>query len=181
MNVDLNCSERNLPILQELLTGRNIHIESGAEVCIVESGFQLPSDRLCILFHPQNLPILLDLLNKMAEPGEDNSKIIGRADGERYVIITHGQILYIESRGNNTYCITHSGEYRIKEKLYELESSLPQDKFIRVSKSFIVNIENVKEILPWFGRRLVLRFIDSKYEVEVSKNYVKTVREFVGF
>ena len=97
------------------------------------------------------------------------------------MILPYEQIQYFEARGNNTYCISRSGEYRVKEKLYELEGNLSQEKFIRVSKSFIVNIENVKEILPWFGRRLILRFTDSKSEVEVSKNYVKTFKDFLGF
>lgn len=79
-----------------------------------------------------------------------------------------------------TVCVTPLGEYKVKEKLYELETSLPEDRFIRVSRSFIVNIENVSQIVPWFGRRLVLRFGNTKLEVEVSKNYSTAFKDFLG-
>jgi DNA-binding LytR/AlgR family response regulator len=93
---------------------------------------------------------------------------------------------YFEARGNNVFCIAAgvdhklTNEYRIKDKLYELEARLPQNRFLRVSKSYIVNIDNVNEIIPWFGRRLILRFVDGKREIEVSRNYVKNLKEYLG-
>ena len=68
----------------------------------------------------------------------------------------------------------------MKEKLYELEGKLPRSQFIRVSKSYIVNIGNVKEIIPWFGGRLILRFTSGNKEVEVSRSQVKSFKEFLG-
>lgn len=181
MKINLICSDPYRPLLQELLSGRNITQDAQAELCLVEAGYPPPQDRLCILFQPGHIPALLDLLNRLASTGEENGVIIGRIDDDRYAVIAHEQVFYFEARGNYTFCVTSGGEYRVREKLYELEGSLPQEKFIRVSKSFIVNIENVSEILPWFGRRLILRFVGSKLEVEVSKNYVRTFKEFLGF
>ncbi len=181
MKVNLICSTQTQPLLRELLAGRGMVIDSQAEVCIIESGFPPPPDHLCILFQPNNLPALLDLLNRLSGTNEDTNKIIGRLDDDRFTVISHEQVLFFEARGNYTFCVTQAGEYRVKEKLYEWEGRLPAAKFIRISKSFIVNIENVTEILPWFGRRLILRFAGSKREVEVSKNYVKTFKEFLGF
>lgn len=94
-------------------------------------------------------------------------------------IIVHSRICYFEARKNAVYCVTADGEYRVKEKLYELETTLPEDRFIRISRSYIVNIENVSRIIPWFGRRLVLRFNNTKKEVEVSKNYASAFKAFL--
>lgn len=181
MKLNLICSDPHRLMLQELLGARSITIDAQADLCLVESGCPPPPDRLCILFQPGHIPALLDLLNRLASSGEESGVIVGRINEDRYAVIAHEQIFYFEARGNYTFCVTSGGEYRVREKLYELEGGLPQDKFIRVSKSFIVNIENVSEILPWFGRRLILRFAGSKLEVEVSKNYVKTFKEFLGF
>ncbi|MCX8128754.1 MAG: LytTR family transcriptional regulator DNA-binding domain-containing protein [Clostridia bacterium] len=180
MKANLICSDNVKSILIELLSGRNISIDGQADICIIESGYSLPDNKLCILFQPDNIFALIELLNKLAKVNDDSNKIIGRFNDERFNVISFDQIYYFEGRGNYTYCITQDGEYKVKEKLYELEARLPQDKFIRVGKSFIANIANVKEIIPWFGRRLVLRFSDNRREIEVSKNYTKSFKEFLG-
>lgn len=179
MTVNLICSENIKPILLGILCERNISIDEQADICIVEAGCPVPTDKLCMVFPSDNLFVLMELLNKLTKPN-DNDKIIGRFENERYIVMSFDQIFYFEARGNYTFCITEDGEYKVKEKLYELEARLPQIKFIRVGKSFIANIENVKEIVPWFGRRLILKFAGSKREIEVSKNYVKSFKEFLG-
>lgn len=180
MKVRLICSDNIKYILLELLSARNIFIDDQSEICIIEAGYTPPDNLVCILFHPSNMNPLMELLNKLMKANYDNNKIIGRSDDERYKVIPLGQIHYFEGRGNNTFCITEDGEYRVKEKLYGLESRLPQNQFVRVGKSFVVNISNVEEIIPWFGRRLVLKFINSKKEIEVSKNFVKSFKDFLG-
>ncbi len=106
--------------------------------------------------------------------------IIGRKANDTLEILSYGRICFFEARGNVTFCVTPDGEYRVKEKLYELETLLPEDRFIRVSRSYIANIQNVSQIVPWFGRRLVLRFNHTKAEVEVSKNYASSFKDFLG-
>ncbi len=105
--------------------------------------------------------------------------VIGKAADDTMDIIVHSRICYFEASNNAVYCVTADGEYRVKEKLYELETTLPEDRFIRISRSYIVNIENVSRIIPWFGRRLVLRFNNTKKEVEVSKNYASAFKAFL--
>jgi DNA-binding LytR/AlgR family response regulator len=174
-------------VLQELLATRNIGIEEQSNVCIVETGCEIPKDKIVILFELGNLSQLIELLDKLARVGDDSpNTIIGRSVDDSYQIIAYPQVYYFEARGNYVFCIAAGAvrnspnEYRIKEKLYELEMRLPQNRFIRVGKSFIVNIDNISEIIPWFGRRLILRFVDGKKEIEVSRNYVKNFKEFLG-
>lgn len=187
MKLSLNCTMNMRGVLQELLSTRNIGIEEQSNVCIVEAGCEIPKEKIAILFDLANLGQLIDLLDKLARvPDDSPNTIIGKSRDDSYQIIAHPQVYYFEARGNNVFCIAadtaHNSpsEYRIKEKLYELEARLPHNRFIRVGKSYIVNIDNVNEIIPWFGRRLVLRFVDGKREIEVSRNYVKSLKEFLG-
>lgn len=181
MKYHLICSQQIQLLLQEALSRRGCTYDPQAEMSFVEAGYPIPSDQIAIVFDAGNIAALLEFVNDWSGHKDEINKIVGRYADDRYSVISLEQVFYFEARDNNTFCVTPTGECRIKEKLYELEAKLPPDKFIRVSKSFIVNIENVKDILPWFGRRLILRFTDSKLEVEVSKNYVKAFREFLGF
>jgi two-component system LytT family response regulator len=187
MNFCLNCTPNVRGILEELLSNRNIRVEESSNLCIVEAGCEIPKDKIAIHFQLGNMGLLIELLDKLAPVHNDSpSTIVGKTSDDSYLIITYPQVYYFEARSNNVFCIavdpSHDSisEYRIKEKLYELEARLPQNHFIRVGKSLIVNIDNVSEIIPWFGRRLILRFVDGKKEVEVSRNYVKIFKKFLG-
>ncbi len=180
MRTNLICSDNLRGILVELLSARGIAIDDTSDTAIVESGYEIPKGKIAIVFDMQNMARLIELLEKLSRAGEESiSTIVGKSD-DRYEVIPLKQVDFFEGRGNYVFCITGKKEYKVKEKLYELEARLPQDSFIRVGKPFIVNIANVKEIIPWFGRRLVLKFNNSSTEIEVSKNYVKGFKEFLG-
>lgn len=180
MDVNLICSQNLNNILTELLRARNISLDSDSDFVIVESGFEIPKSKISIVFDASRLGKLVELLDRMSGvTDETNGVIIGKVN-EKYEVISLERICYFEARGNNIFCVTVDNQYRVRDKLFELEASLPQNNFIRVNKSFIVNIINVKEIVPWFGRRLLLRFNGMKTEVEVSKSYSKSFKDFLG-
>ncbi len=115
----------------------------------------------------------------MTEKEESTSVITGRhKDG--YEIITFDRILYFEGSGNDVYCMTHTGSYKVKEKLYELEGKLRPHGFIRVSKPFLVNIVKVGQIIPWFNGKLLLKIEDSDQEIDVTRRYIKEFKAFLG-
>lgn len=181
MKIGLRCSSTKKTILMELLSARGITIQEKASVYVVEAGCDIPTDGISVIFQANHLDNLMELLEKLVSNQDNELKtVIGRSPTDSYEIIPLERVYYFEARGNNVFCAMDNQEYRVKEKLYELESKLPKNSFLRVGKSFIVNIYNVKEIIPWFGRRLVLKFIGSKVEIEVSKNYVKNLKEFLG-
>ncbi len=180
MKVELICSESIKPILKEVLSARNIDVTEKSDACIVEKGYEVPFGHVGIMFELEHMDKLLTFLDQFLKvPEERLNSIVGKYDDEKYEIIPFDKICYFETRSNITFCITEISEYRVKEKLYELEEKLPNSSFIRVNKSSIVNISSVKQIIPWFDRRLILRF-DNSREVEVARRQVKKFKEFLG-
>ncbi len=55
------------------------------------------------------------------------------------------------------YAVNDISKFKIKEKLYELEPKLKTQGFIRISKSFIVNIVMIDRVQPWFNGKLLLK------------------------
>ena len=83
-----------------------------------------------------------------------NQEIINRE--KEYIIITtkqrttkvaYKEILYIESIGKNVKIHTLNKNYVMREKISEFERMLIDKSFFRVHKSFLVNLEYVKEIV----------------------------------
>jgi two-component system LytT family response regulator/two-component system response regulator LytT len=65
--------------------------------------------------------------------------------------------------------------------LEELLESLDQDIFWRAHRSYLVNINRIKEVVPWFKSSYQLRMDDKKQtEVPVSRAQTKRLRELFG-
>jgi two-component system response regulator LytT len=65
--------------------------------------------------------------------------------------------------------------------LEELLESLDPDLFWRAHRSFLVNINRIKEVVPWFKSSYQLRMDDKKQtEVPVSRAQTKRLRELFG-
>lgn len=64
--------------------------------------------------------------------------------------------------------------------LDDLHAQLDPAVFWRVHRSYLVNINKIKEIVPWFSRNFILRMRDAKStEIPVSRAQTKRLREFL--
>ena len=68
--------------------------------------------------------------------------------------------------------------YEIQDR--NLQARLDPETFWRVHRSHLVNINKIKEIVPWFSRNYILRMKDSKgTEIPVSRSQTKRLREYL--
>lgn len=63
-----------------------------------------------------------------------------------------------------------------KKKLYVIESMYADAGFIRISKSTIISLSKVDEIIPELGRRVKIRLISGESLI-VSRLYVPNLRK----
>jgi two-component system response regulator LytT len=62
--------------------------------------------------------------------------------------------------------------------LEELTDQLDPEQFWRIHRSFVVNIQHIREVVPWFKSSYQLRMDDRKQtEVPVSRSQTKRLRE----
>jgi two-component system, LytTR family, response regulator len=101
--------------------------------------------------------------------------------GERFVLVQADEIIYAsladESINIVTGQVAGTSNYRT---LDELQARLDPDVFWRVHRSHLVNINKIKEIVPWFSRNYILRMKDAKgTEIPVSRAQTKRLREYL--
>jgi two-component system LytT family response regulator/two-component system response regulator LytT len=101
--------------------------------------------------------------------------------GERFLLIHAEEIIYAsladESINIVTGQVTGTSNYRT---LDELQARLDPEVFWRVHRSHLVNINKIKEIVPWFSRNYILRMKDAKgTEIPVSRAQTKRLREYL--
>ena len=101
--------------------------------------------------------------------------------GERFLLVQADDIIYAsladESINIVTGHVTGSSNYRT---LDDLQARLDPEVFWRVHRSHLVNINKIKEIVPWFSRNYILRMKDAKStEIPVSRSQTKRLREYL--
>lgn len=111
----------------------------------------------------------------------ESSKVIpiSGKSGESIFVLDPNEIYYFYAQGRKVYANTCNQSFEVKQKLYELENILPKDRYIRISKSAIVNIYQIQSIDIIFNGSLVVKFDNSKEEI-ISRRYVNSVKNFIG-
>ena len=70
---------------------------------------------------------------------------------ERIILLTYIDILYLESLKESALSKPLTKEYKVSESLVVVEKKLNHNQFIRVHRSYIVNLDQIVEIEPWFN------------------------------
>jgi two-component system, LytTR family, response regulator LytT len=101
--------------------------------------------------------------------------------GERFMLVQAEEIIFAsladESINIVTGQVAGTSNYRT---LDDLQARLDPDVFWRVHRSHLVNINKIKEIVPWFSRNYILRMKDTKgTEIPVSRAQTKRLREYL--
>jgi two-component system, LytTR family, response regulator LytT len=109
------------------------------------------------------------------DPGRPSGKLPVEVDGE-IIYLEPREILYIVRDDKVTKLITKSSEFETKTPLKDLESRLMGYGFFRIHKSFLVNLEYINRLSPWFNGAYQLEIEGRKELLSVSRNYVKALR-----
>ena len=101
--------------------------------------------------------------------------------GERLMLVQADEIIHASVVDETITIVTRqfsgTSNYRT---LDELHARLDPDAFWRVHRSHVVNINEIKEIVPWVSRNYILRMKDEKAtEIPVSRTQTRRLREYL--
>ena len=98
---------------------------------------------------PDKMQEQLSALLSELRPAPQSDRIAVKSDG-RVVFIKVGDIDWVEAADN--YVSLHVGKesHLVRETMTNIETRLPRERFIRISRSTIVNMEQIRELQPMF-------------------------------
>lgn len=96
----------------------------------------------------------------------------------KIVILNVSDIQWIEAMGDYVNFHTEKDAYLVLQSMRHLESRLEPDRFVRVHRSSIVNLEAIKEIVPWTNGRLKINMKDG-HEIILSRSGAKKLKKFM--
>jgi len=123
----------------------------------------------------------LERIVQLVEQRQGQREQVAVKVGERYLLVRADDIIFAsmvdESINIVTSQINGSGNFRT---LDELQARLDPARFWRVHRSHLVNINKIKEIVPWFSRNYILRMKDAKAtEIPVSRSQTRRLRDYL--
>ncbi|WP_336763614.1 LytR/AlgR family response regulator transcription factor [Paenibacillus sp. USHLN196] len=98
---------------------------------------------------------------------------------DNIIVTDTADIYYAEAQEKVTKVYTKNGEFTMPVSISDFHSRLPQDTFFRCHRSYVVNLSQIREIVPWFNNTYLLRLRDLEAEVPVSRGKVKEFRQLM--
>jgi two-component system response regulator LytT len=101
-------------------------------------------------------------------------------DGEKMVVLTPESIYYAVRSDRHVEVHTEKGMIQTKITLQELEEKLTRSTFFRSHRSYLVNLDYIHEIVPWFNGayNLILK-TKEKTQIPVSRSAAKSLFEIL--
>ncbi|WP_456277764.1 LytR/AlgR family response regulator transcription factor [Bacillus sp. AK128] len=120
--------------------------------------------------------ILLDQVPKRVEKPSTVSAKLALEENDEIIYIDPKDILYLYRDERETKVVLNGKEYHSKLSLKEFEARLDQFSFYRIHKSYLVNLDHISRLIPWFNGAYQLELTGVKEYLSVSRNYVKGLR-----
>jgi DNA-binding LytR/AlgR family response regulator len=100
---------------------------------------------------------------------------------EECIYLVHPQdILYCTVLNKEVFVLTKDATFTTQYTLNQLGNKLINHNFFRSHKSYLVNLDKIHKIVPWFNSTFVLKIEDWKEEVPVSRHYVKDFKKILN-
>lgn len=101
-------------------------------------------------------------------------------DNGDFHLISKNDILYLTAEAGEVLVFTMHRIYRSRESLNSWSKKLDTGKFFRCHRSYIVNVERVDRISPWFNGAYNLKLKDCREIIPVSRENANTLKDLFG-
>jgi len=113
---------------------------------------------------PEEWAAIQDLLRELRARRGYPSRLVVRS-GAQVAFVTTAEVEWIEADGNYARIHARGRDYLLRDTMKALEARLDPDRFVRIHRSAIVNVERISTVEPYFhgeyvvvlagGRRLI--------------------------
>ena len=134
-------------------------------------------------------PVELERLRRAIErlapaapsPGTARVERVPVEKAGKKLLLAVEEIFYVMAKDDYSYLFTDGERYLSTLSLAELERKLEPRGFFRVHRRFLVNLAQVKEVVPMYGGTLLLTMKDrAASQVPVSRRRVPSLKKALG-
>lgn len=115
---------------------------------------------------------------RLAQPISFSKKLPIKTNG-RITFISIDEIIFLESEGNFTKIYTATESKLASNSFKQMQAILDPEIFVRIHKSYIINIEFLEAIEPYFHGDYYV-FLKNGQKLKLSRNYKKSVEHLLN-
>ncbi len=121
----------------------------------------------------------------VSEETEDNKKQklskISISIDKKIVMIEISSIVYLEAQNRSCMIYTKNKIYEDGNPLSYFEEKLKYNSFFRIQKSYLINLNYLKEMFPWYNNTYSVRMENYEDKVlPVSRQQIKQLKKILG-
>jgi two-component system LytT family response regulator len=122
--------------------------------------------------------IIVDQLAAAARSAEFAERIVVK-DGTRVHIFPAAKLDYAEAQDDYVALASQGKKYLKQQTISSLEASLDPKNFVRVHRSYLVNLERVSRLEP-YGKDSHIAILSDGSRLPVSRAGLTRLKEFLG-
>lgn len=119
-----------------------------------------------------NINVLENLLKSVRKENRRKDKFLIN-HRSKYFFVSTSEIIYVSAQEKYVELITDKGKYLLRNTMNNMEEEL-NNKFVRIHRSYIVNMDYIQEIQPWsHGDYIVI--LKNGEKLNMSRRYRKNL------
>lgn len=140
-------------------------------------------DSICDAIHILNQGRITETLRPQEERESSFPfKIPAKLEDKKVVLLNPAEILYAYAGEGRAYLVTVEGHLPTQFTLSELEERLTRSGFFRAHRAYLVNLQHVKEVIPFTRNSFSLRLNDpDSTEIPLSKSSASELSDLLGY
>jgi ABC-2 type transport system ATP-binding protein len=139
-------------------------------------------DMLCNAIHHLERGRIVESYHPGEETQRNRPFMIPARTGEKIMLIDPSDILYVFAQEDRTYLQTLEERLPTQYTLAELEKRLSRSGFFRAHRAYLVNLQQVKEVIPYTRDSFSLRLKDpAGTKIPLSKAAERDLRELLEY
>ena len=172
------CDDASISLLRKLM--RQLTDNGSTLLIIAEDTTNLTS--LCDKIYRLDQGRIVEVYKPQEEQRSGLPFMIPARLEEGIALVNPADILYVEAQDNRTFLRTLEDYLPTQFTLTELEKRLARSGFFRAHRSFLVNLQHVKEVIPYTRDTYILKLRDPKgTEIPLSKSAARELRELLDY
>ncbi|NLJ87386.1 MAG: response regulator transcription factor [Epulopiscium sp.] len=148
-------------------------------------------------FHEERIDLTIKRIKNISKQHnkENNQKVIQKIleiqetkpinklpvwKNNRILLLNPEDIIYCTMEDGKTVIVTEDERYITDGKLIYLEEILKQDGFFRCHRSFLVNLNTINEVIPWFNNTYIIKMKGIDDEIPISRRHMKEFKKLLN-
>ncbi|OOM78303.1 LytTR family DNA-binding domain-containing protein [Clostridium sp. BL-8] len=193
--IDIIFMDINIPSLDGVLLAKSISKFSKKPYIVFITAYKehaaeaFEIEAFDYILKPYSESRIVAMLKKLEAVNNDKENTVPKSSlsnkinlwkNEKIIVVSMNDIYYCAAEERITHVFTKNDEYSVNLGIAEFYETLPKDTFFKCHRSYIVNVNKIREIIPWFNNTYNLKLQDIDFQIPVSRSNIKEFKQLMN-